>query len=335
MKYLLLGILTLVLVSVFLLEKSTLELAQGWQAEVITECGDDMPDMLMLSADKKRLYQSCETKENMLSPSLARIDIATGKREILLYGLGKADGMRFAPDGSLWIGEEQKDGMIWRVESPDTLMPEQRADRQRLLTSSQQVQAIPKAGIFSHEGLMFSQDGQYLYLADEWSEGCLYRFILSSQMLEVFHDKKGWLKIHKPEEARLEAERLHGKWFERMEDMEMLSDGRVLIAETGAGRILVLDDRGDKPHVAEFLKHAAIKHPDNLEWDHRRGWLWISDDSHDSELWAWDGEVFKRIALHTSAEITGIESDEQGNVYFNLQHRRFAPDLTMRIFQPQ
>jgi len=314
-------------------EDSGLELSEGWTAEIITECGDDLPDMLMLSADGKSLYQSCETKENMLSPSLARINIATGKREILLYGLGRADGMRFAEDGSIWLGEEQKDGLIWRIESPDTLPPEQRADRNRLKTSSKQIQVMTQAGTFSHEGLTFSADGTYLYLADEWKEGCLYRLHVKNKMLQVFHAKKGWLTITKPSQARQQAEQLHGTWYNRLEDMELMPDGRILITETGTGRILVLDDKNNKPEVSLFLQHPDIEHPDNLEWDASRGWLWVSDDSNDSQLWAWDGKTFTLIANHTSAEITGIESGADGTIYFNLQHRRFAPDLTMRLFQ--
>ncbi|WP_038248225.1 SMP-30/gluconolactonase/LRE family protein [Ghiorsea bivora] len=311
---------------------SGLVLQQGWNEKIITECGDDLPDMLLLSKDKQYLYQSCETKSNMMSPSLARIHIATGKREILIYGLGRADGMRFAPDGSIWLGEEQADGMVWHIQDPNSLQTEQRTDRFRLKLRSKQIKPVLSAGIFSHEGLTFSQDGKYLYLADEWKKGCLYRLSQKSDILSVFHAKKGWLPIKKPKEARLEAKKLHGRWYNRMEDMELMPDGTILITETGTGNILKLNDLGDKPTVSIYLHHKDIEHPDNLEWDAKRSWLWITDDSKRSELWVYDGQSFKRIAYHDSAEITGLESDN-GTIYFNLQHRRFAPDLTMKIYQ--
>ncbi|MDX8390759.1 MAG: hypothetical protein R8M38_09750 [Mariprofundaceae bacterium] len=311
-----------------------LELRSGWQAEIIAECADEMPDMLLLSSDKKSLYQSCETRENMMAPSLARINLATGKREILIYGLGRADGMRFAPDGAIWLGEEQADGMVWRIENPDQLQAGQRADRHRLLSSSKQIQAKPEAGTFSHEGLAFSADGRFLYLADEWKEGALYRLNIQSKVLKVFHAKKGWLHIKRREDARVEAERLHASRFNRLEDMQRMPDGSILVTETGTGKILqIIDDANTAPIVTVLLQHPQIEHPDNLEWDVKRNWLWISDDSNPSELWAWDGKEYNRIAYHTSAEITGIESGPDGSIYFNLQHRRFAPDLTMRIFQ--
>ena len=164
-------------------------------------------------------------------------------------------------------------------------------------------------------------------------EGCLYRLNLTTHKLYVFHHKKGWLHIQDTAHARIEAEKLHGRWYNRMEDMELMPDGSILIAETGTGNILKLDDSGNKPIITTFLQHDDIEHPDNLEWDNKRGWLWISDDSIRSELWAWDGKNFKRMAYHDTAEITGLESDH-GTIYFNLQHRRFAPDLTMKIYQP-
>ena len=317
--------------SAFADDNTGLDLTSGWNARVITECADEMPDMLLLSADEQHLYQSCETRSNMMSPSLARINIQTGERTILLYGLSRADGMRFSPDGDIWLGEETGSGMVWKITNPDALKEGQRADRVKLIASSVQIKPVLEAGIFSHEGLTFSANGQFLYLADEWSEGCIYRLNIPQNKLEVFHANKGWLTINNPQDARIEAEKLHGTWYKRLEDMELMSDGTILISETDTGRILRLDDTGDKPFVSLYLEHPEIEHPDNLEWDKKRGWLWLSDDSIPSELWAWDGKAMHLIASHDLAEITGIESGKDGTIYFNLQHRRFAPDLTVSI----
>ena len=116
--------------------------------------------------------------------------------------------------------------------------------------------------------------------------------------------------------------------------MERLPDGRILMAETGSGRILALDDRGAMPTVTSLLSDARIAHPDNLEWDARRRWLWITDDSRPSEVWAWDGKRLQRIAWHGSGELTGLESDPDGRIYLNLQHRWFRPALTLRLIGP-
>ena len=314
-------------------ENSGLELAPNWQVSPLAECADDQPDMLALSGNGQYLYQSCETSENLLSPSLARIDLASGKRDILLYGLERADGLKLAPDGSLWLGEEAEDGLIWRIQNPDAMEPGQRVDRQRLVSSSDQIKPLMTAGRFAHEGMAFSVDGRFAYLADEWEEGCVYRFILESQQLQVMHETRGWLNIPLPSNARIEAEKLHGRFFSRIEDMERHPDGRILMAETDAGRILVLDDRGTKPTISTFLQHADLKQPDNLKWDASRSWLWITDDDDPAKLWAWDGKTLQRIASHSSSEITGLETDPDGSIYINLQYRWFNPALTLRLYK--
>jgi len=315
-------------------ENGGLDLAEGWQAEILAECGDDRPDMLVLSGDGRFLYQSCESNANMLSPSLARINLATGRREILLYGLHRADGLKFSPDSSLWLGEEAADGLVWRIRNPATLPPEQRSDRRRLVSSSQLIQALPALGRFAHEGIAFSKDGRFAYLADEWKEGCIYRFSFGTRRLQVMHASSGWLDIPAPSAARTEAEKLHGHIFNRIEDMEQLPDGRILMAETGTGRILVLDDRDNLPQVTVYLKDARLGHPDNLEWDPSRGWLWITDDNDPSILWAWDGKGLHRIASHHGSEITGVESGPDGSIYIDLQDRLFRPALTLRLTGP-
>lgn len=320
-------------------QESGLTLSADWQSEIISKWQDELPDMLVISADGKSLFISCEMVSSMLSPSLVRLNMETGEKETLLYGLNRADGLKMDQHGDLWVGEETEDGLIVQISSPSTIPPEQRLDRIRLVSSHPDITPILSAGRFSHEGMAFSKDGRYLYLADEWIEGCLYRFTIKTKLLQVYHSSKGWLRINTPVDARFKAEVLHGKYFSRLEDMELLPDGRVLLAETGSskgqGRIWVLDDRENKPTpmpmLSVYLEHADIKHPDNLEWDINRGWLWITDDSSPSKLWAWDGKKMLQVASHSFAEITGVESSRDGSIYFNLQHNSFGSDLTVRI----
>jgi len=309
--------------------------APEWKVEQIMEWDEALPDMLLLSKDEKQLYVTCETVANMLAPSLARIDLEKKTKEILILGLARADGLKMDSKGDLWLGEETEDGLIIRISSPESFPPGQRLDRDRLVSSHTDITPILNAGRFSHEGLAFSKDGKFLYLADECIEGCLYRMSLVSGKLEVLHKTKGWLHINTPNEARFKAEVLHGRLFMRLEDMETLPDGRILMAETGSkaskGRIWILDDRGDSPQITVYLESPEIFHPDNLEWDHKRSWLWITDDHSPSNLWAYDGSKLHKIASHNSAEITGVESSSDGGIYLNLQHRRFGSDLTLRL----
>jgi len=312
-----------------------LAMAPEWKAEIIAEWHDARPDMLVLSGDERHLFVSFETRQNQLAPSLGRINLHAGEQDILLYGLARADGLKMDQSGSLWIGEEVADGEIWKIRDPGLLPAGQRVDRHRHLSSHQDIAAVMPAGRFSHEGLAFSEDGRYLYLADEWVEGCLYRLHLQTRRLQVLHKSRGWLDIERPAEARLHAEKRHGRMFTRLEDMELLPDGRILLAETGredeSGRVLALDDRKAAPAISVFVADSRLHHPDNLEWDEKRGCLWITDDDTPSALWAWDGKELHRIALHAHAEITGVESAPDGTVYINLQGRTFGPDLTVRL----
>jgi len=248
----------------------------------------------------------------------------------MLFGLHKADGLKMAPDGSLWLGEEFKDGLFWRIAEPDTLPDEQRVDRSTLESSSTAITPLHRVGNFKHEGLTFSKDGRFAYLADEWREGCIYRYDLHAHRLQVLHRDKGWLDIRDAKNARMDAEKLHGQYFNRIEDMETLPDGRILMAETGTGRILVLDDDKASPKVSTWLEHSLLKHPDNLAWDAKRGWLWLTDDGEPSYLWAWDGKQMREIAHHDSSEITGVTL-HGSDVYINLQRKLGQAEILLRL----
>ena len=323
--------LTVLLLATACEADSGLTLAPGWKAEVVTEWDDDMPDMIAISGDGKSLFITNETKANMLSPSLTRVDIASGKKQTLLYGLDRADGIKLDSMGSLWIGEEVPDGLIYKITDAENFPPEQRFDRDRLISGHADIEPVIQAGRMAHEGISFSRDEQYLYLADEWREGCLFRLSIDHLKLEVLHADKGWLSVTTPNEARLRAEVLHCRHFNRLEDLELLPDGRVLLAETGSGTIWILDDSGEQPSISRFFQHADLYHPDNLEWDTIRSALWITDDDSPSSLWLWDRQKLTRVASHRFAEITGVNSSSNGTVWFNLQHNRFGSDQTISL----
>jgi len=309
-----------------------IHMQDGWKARSLAAWHDHHPDMMVVSADGKWLYISCETQGGLLSPSLIAINLKTNQQHILLFGLTRADALKLAPDGSLWLGEETPEGLFWRITEPDKLPPEQRVDRQRLQSSRPAIVPLLHAGNFSHEGLTFSQDGRFAYMADEWKEGCIYRYDMRARKLFVLHKKKGWIAIREPNNARIDAEKLHAWYFDRIEDMETLPDGRVLLAETGTGKVLVLDDRDDKPSIQTWLEHENLIHPDNLAWDEKRGWLWITDDDKPSYLWAWDGKELREIAHHDGAEITGV-TIHGDDVYINLQRSLSRPEILLHLYE--
>ena len=287
------------------------------------------PDMIAYRPGSRWAYVTLENPASISSPSLGAFRPHARGHAILLYGLHRADGLKFAPDGSLWIGEEADQGLIWRIAEPDQLPAEQRVERAHLEVSHDAIAPFFPAGRFAHEGIAFSKDARFAYLADEHPKGCLYRLELRTHALFVLA-KGGWLRVRHPEDARAEGQRLGCRTFARIEDMETLPDGRIAMAETLRARVLVLDDRGNRPKVNVWLASPQLGHPDNLAWDASRHWLWITDDSTPSRLLAWTGTRILEVARHPKAEITGVLVVGH-EVWINLQRRDRGPDLTVAL----
>lgn len=309
-----------------------LQTASGWDKHSVAIWRNSRPDMLALSPNGKWLYISCETMAGSSNPSLVAIDMESGRQHFLLFGLMRADALKFAPDGSLWIGEEFPEGLIWRIADVDKLPAEQTVDRLSLKASHEAIQAYRPAGRFAHEGLSFSLDGQFAYLADEQKEGGIYRLRLADRSLSVLDRDMRWQAVAEPEEARSAAKHGQAATFNRLEDMETMPDGRILLTETDTGKILALTDKGNTAVIETFLHDERIVHPDNLAWDEKRKLLWITDDDKPSALWVWDGRQASRIALHHKAEITGV-LPVGNDIYINLQGDKGEPELTVRLFE--
>ena len=310
---------------------SGLELKRGWEAKSLAVWRHLRPDMMVLSSDRRLLYISCENPSGLETPSLFLYNLADGHSAPLISGLDRADGLKRAPDGSLWLGEEADRGLIWRIAQPDLLPSEQIVERKLQRSSHPAITPLRGAGTFAHEGIAFSADGRFAYLPDEHPGGALYRYRMRPpHRLELLADDGRWRVVSDPSQARIIAPRLGALRYQRMEDVERLPDGRLLIAETDAARILALTDHGERAEIRSYLSDPRLRHPDNLAWDQRRGWLWITDDSHPSLLWAWDGEKLIEIARHRHASITGV-LPLGDDILINLQGRKDGPELTIRL----
>jgi len=311
-----------------------IQLAPGWGSHSLSAWHNHDPDMMVVSRDGKWLYVSCETNASLLAPSLLSVNMETGHQHTLLFGLHKAATLKMAPDGSLWLGEAFDDGLFWRITEPEILPDDQRVDRASLESSTAAIAPLHRVGNFKHNGLTFSKDGRYAYLADAWEEGAVYRYGLRTHQLQVLHQEKGWLPITDTKNARVDAETLHAQYFNRIEGMETLPDGRILMAENQTGRILMLDDTKPLPKVTTWLQNNALKHPENLVWDVARGWLWITDDDKSSYLWAWDGRDLRDIAHHDSSKIRGVTL-HGSDVYINLQPTIGQAEVMLRLSEKQ
>jgi len=289
--------------------------------------------MMVASHDHHYLYISCENRASLTAPSLYLYSMKSGRSTLLISGLNRADALKAAPDGSLWLGEEFDHGLIWRIAEPDKLPDEQIIQRDTLRSSHPAIAPLSRTGQFAHEGIAFSLDGNYAYLPDEDPHGSLYRYRMHPpHLLQVAGKNHQWQTISDPMQARAIATRLGALQFNRMEDAEVLPNGHLIIAETDAPRILEVIDHGTWMEIRTYLDDPRIHHPDNLAWDASRQILWITDDSKPSKLWAWDGRTLQQIALHPHAEITGV-LPFKGDILINLQGRDDGPELTLRLHE--
>ncbi len=307
-----------------------LRLDPGWRVRSVVVWKNAHPDKLTLSPKGRWLYVSCETKASEDSPSLAAIDLKKEHHMILVSGLMHADGLKFAPDGSLWIGEGFPQGLIWRIVDVDHFPVNQKVDRTRMVSSNRALAPFRAAGHFTHGGIAFSKNKRFAYLADDAVGGSLYRLNLKTRRMEVLSGDKKWVMLSLAQSPQDQARHLQAREFDHIEDMETLPDGRILMAETGTGRILALADAGKHPEITTYLHDSRIAHPHSLAWDMTRHRLWIADGSTPSSLWTWDGRKLEQIATHQHAEITGVLP--VGNViYLNLQGHNNGLELTLRL----
>jgi len=310
-----------------------LKLASGWSAKSLAVWRNTRPDMMVASKDHHYLYLSCENRASLTAPSLYLYSMKSGRSTLLLSGLNRADALKMAPDGSLWLGEEIDQGLIWRIANPDKLPSELIIQRDTMRSPHPAVAPLARAGQFAHEGIAFSRNGDYAYLPDEDRHGSLYRYrIKPPHLLQVAGKDHHWQTIADPRQARAIAKQLGALQFNRMEDAETLPNGHILIAETDAPRILEVIDHGKTVEIRTYLNDPRIHHPDNLAWDASRHTLWITDDDKPSILWAWDGRKLAQIALHQHAEITGVLPFD-GDILINLQGRDNGPELTLRLHE--
>lgn len=105
-------------------------------------------------------------------------------------------------------------------------------------------------GRFSHEAAQVMPDGRTVYLTDDFSGGCFFKFVANTfgdystgQLFayKQFGSTGTWLPMPMNRDslnnARDVAQRLGATLFIRLEDIDMDSQGNIYIAETGADSV--------------------------------------------------------------------------------------------------
>jgi len=304
-----------------------LVVAPGWTYHSLGAWKNLTPNQIVLSPDGRWLYFGSETSEFTTVAGVVALHASNGRTHVLVQGLENVNGMRFAPDGSLWVAEGGDQGEIWRMAEPGHFPDDQRVNALTRESTYPGFSPFRFAGRFAHRAIAFSANQRFAYLADAAVGGSLYRLEMRARQLDVFHRQKGWLKVV-PEDAVIAARNLGAARFESISDIERLPDGTLLLAEYGTGKILKLDDRGDKPVLSTWLKRDALRHPADLAWDQSRQWLWITDEATPSTLWAWDGHYLHDIVHHPASRISAVLAAGD-NIYVNVQRGRNNPSMTL------
>ena len=302
-----------------------LVLAPGWQYHSLGAWKQLTPAQMALAPDGRWLYFASQLSEYTSLAAVVALNVKHGRTHVLVEGLRDVLSVRFAPDGSLWVAEGG-DGMIWRMAEPVHFPDDQRVNPVTRESSYPGLAQFRFAGLFAHKAIAFSADHHFAYLADSASGGSLYRLDIAARKLAVWHKDKGWLAVI-PEEAVGMASRLGAASFASISDIERMQDGTLLLAESGSGKILQLDDRGEQPKLTTWLQHDELKHPLDLSWDASRHWLWVTDDASPSVLWAWDGQQLHEVVHHNHARISAVLA-VQDQVYVNLQRGPNNPAMT-------
>jgi len=327
MKFFRLIVVMLFALSACQIGGSGLVIAPGWTYHSLGAWKQFMPNQMVLSPHGRWLYFGSEISEYSPLAGVAALNTASGRTHVLVQGLRNVNGVRFAPDGSLWVAEGEDQGIIWRMAEPAHFPDEQRVNALTHETSHPGFAPYSFAGRFTHRAVEFSADHRFAYLADAAHGGSLYRLEMRARKLAVFHRDKGWLGVT-PEDAVNSARKFGADEFASIADIERMHDGSILLAESGTGRILKLDDHGDKPILSSWLEKPELHRLGDLAWDESRQWLWITDEASPSTLWAWDGRNMHEILHHPASRISGVLA-AAGKVYVNLQRGPNNPSMTL------
>jgi len=329
MKYVrLLGLMLLILSGCHT-DSAGMQLATGWSYRSLSAWKEITPNKMAMSPGKEWLYLCGERSEYSLQAGVIAIRLSSSRTHILVDGMRNANGIAFAPDGSLWVAEDDPKGVVWRMAEPDQFPDDQRVDPMASSSSHVSLVSFYSAGQFNHRGMAFSADGRFAYLADAAEVGSLFRLELKNRTLTVYHQEKGWLTVS-PDAAIGMARKLGATTFAAIHDIERLPDGTLLLAESGSGHILQLHDDGSLPRVEPWLENQQLTHPDDLAWDNTRQWLWITDHGDHAIVWAWDGRELHEIIRHPVSRFGGVLAVDD-DIYVNLQRGKNNPSMTILL----
>ncbi|MFN8396439.1 MAG: DUF839 domain-containing protein [Bacteroidia bacterium] len=210
-------------------------------------------------------------------------------------------------------------------------------------------------GRFLHEGCLAMADSKTIYMADNQAPGALFKFVadtagnLRSGHLYAWREKadslgRHWVSIHGGRDTLMHARR-HAfaggaSIFMRLEDMELLPDGSILLTESGADST----DLGLAIGLGgQVLPHLSKYHLGNNLYDDRHGRiLRYNPNTEQITVYLEGGQALEdksivlsnpaSMALDTKHNMLVIQEDLHGTSAGRVPERRGASPVSEIYF---
>ncbi len=210
----------------------------------------------------------------------------------------------------------------------------------------------PALGVFKHEAVAVDSLNRKLYLTEDQSDGCLYRFTpfnypdLSAGKLEAAHlisgetGKVEWLEIKDPSASKTATRSQTGATRFKGGEGIVYFGGKVYFTTKGDNRVWVLDINSQV--ISIFYDDCSYLDPvltgvDNITVS-SDGSLYVAEDGGNMQVVviANDGTIYPLIELegHDKSEIAGIAFSPDGTrLYFSSQRGTSGDDLDGQTFE--
>jgi len=160
--------------------KDQVAVAKGLKASFLTRNAANWSDQIAFWPNREHLthmftavenFAPFTTSDGKAQPCVQRIDLNTGKIDIVLRGLLGCDGIRVTEWGTVVVAEEKGDGALYEILDPANVTDITVTDRTTgTSTDPQHVAKRPQMGLKSWEGMVVLPSG-VLYSGDELRPG--------------------------------------------------------------------------------------------------------------------------------------------------------------------
>ncbi len=208
----------------------------------------------------------------------------------------------------------------------------------------------PAMGRFNHEAAAASPARQVIYLTEDESDGCFYRFTpttwgnLSAGTLDVARVSGGavtWARVPDPSGARSTRNQVSGAARFNGGEGAYYRNGTCFFTTKGDNRVWAYDENASTIAVAydDNVSGAPLSGVDNITGDAFVGDLYVAEDGGNMEVCVITPDdvvaPFLRISGQSGSEIAGVAFNPAGNrLYFSSQRGTNGSGITYEVTGP-